>query len=444
MRRLRCTGWFIFLFILASCGGGGGGQSGGNGESSTTIPQQGDYVIFTWNDLGMHCLNPTYDTAVILPPYNTVWAQVIRRGNPPQVVTAGISVEYEIINNTYSYGKRSYGQFWDNCFDLFGVTLAHDTGLNLVDSGIHNGLSGNMVIKSDHFEVDGIPVTPVDDSLTWNPYQVIQVTARDTGNNIIAQTRTTVPTSDEINCSRCHGPNAFTDVLTKHDSNEGTSLLTQTPVLCADCHGSPILNTSGPGSSGKYLSQAIHGFHSDPTKVNPAPTCYDCHPGSTTQCSRSLRHTASDGNCVTCHGSLSTVGGSIPGSRIPWQNEPKCSTCHTGVAQVDTGATLYRNAKGHGNLYCAACHSSPHAMIPTNQASDNYQASHYQSASRIKTIGSCGVCHSSSRGGGDIGEFSEQHGGSNPETRTPCSICHTVVSSTTANWPHAYQWHNSN
>ena len=41
------------------------------------------YVVLAWNDLGMHCLNPTYDTAVILPPYNTVWAQVIQRGNPP-------------------------------------------------------------------------------------------------------------------------------------------------------------------------------------------------------------------------------------------------------------------------------------------------------------------------------------------------------------------------
>ena len=26
------------------------------------------YVVFAWNDLGMHCLNPSYDKAVILPP----------------------------------------------------------------------------------------------------------------------------------------------------------------------------------------------------------------------------------------------------------------------------------------------------------------------------------------------------------------------------------------
>jgi len=445
--KLRYASLLVFLLFLVSCGGGGGGNSGGGDSGTgggTTIPQSTEFVVLAWNDLGMHCLNPTYDTAVVLPPYNTVWAQVIRRGEPPQIVTSGITVEYRLINNTYSYGKThgtsDYGQFWDNCPALFGISLAHDTGLNLVDPTIHNGLSGTMLPKGDHFEVDGIPLTPVDDSLTWNPYQVVEVTVRDAGNSIIAQTRATAPTSEEMNCAKCHGANAFTDVLTKHDSEEGTSLLTQTPVLCADCHGSPALGQTGPGTSGKYLSQAMHGFHAG---VIPPPTCYDCHPGATTQCSRSERHSAADGNCVTCHGSLSQVGSSIPATRIPWVNEPKCVACHTGVAEVDTLTTLYRNAQGHGNLRCAACHGSPHAMIPTNraQASDHYQALQYQGGA--KSIGSCGICHSSSRGEGSS-EFAEQHGGASPRTRTACNVCHTSVSSSTGSWPHAYQWHNSN
>jgi hypothetical protein len=127
------------------------------------------------------------------------------------------------------------------------------------------------------------------------------------------------------------------------------------------------------------------------------------------------------------------------GQRIPWEEEPKCSDCHTGVSQVDTGTTLYRNAKGHGGLYCESCHSSPHAMIPTSEDSDNYQAVQYQG--EAKTVGSCGVCHSSSRGDEEeIDEFSEEHGGANPEQRTACHVCHTEVSSQTALWPHAYQW----
>jgi hypothetical protein len=426
----------LSIFFIASCGGGGGGDNGGdNGDGGDIIPQGTEFVVFVWNDLGMHCLNPTYDTAVILPPYNTLWTQVVRRGNPPEIVTSGITVQYEIINNTYSDGKRAYGQFWDYDLELFGIDLVPDTGLNLVDPGTHNSLSGEMVPKGDHFQVDGIPVTPVDDSFEWNPYQVAEITVRDSGGAVIAQTRATVPTSDEINCSKCHGSNAFLDVLENHDDEYGTSLLTQTPVLCADCHGSPVLGTTGPGNSGKYLSEAIHGSH-----TNRGASCYDCHPGPTTKCSRSIAHTASDGNCIVCHGEMSTVADEITsGQRIPWEEEPKCSDCHTGVSQVDTGTTLYRNAKGHGGLYCESCHGSPHAMIPTSEDLDNYQAVQYQG--KANTVGSCGVCHSSSRGDEEeINEFAEKHGGANPEQRTACHVCHTEVSSQTALWPHAYQW----
>ncbi len=34
----------------------------------------GNYVVLAWNDLGMHCLNPTYDVLVVLPPYNNLVA----------------------------------------------------------------------------------------------------------------------------------------------------------------------------------------------------------------------------------------------------------------------------------------------------------------------------------------------------------------------------------
>ncbi|MDA8170156.1 MAG: cytochrome c3 family protein, partial [Nitrospiraceae bacterium] len=395
------------------------------------------YVVFAWNDLGMHCANPTYNSAVILPPYNTIWAQVVKRGNPPQVVTKGLTVQYRFINNTYSYGKGSFGQFWDNALKLFGITLAKNTGLNLVTPTLHNGLTGQMAAKSGHFEADGVPLTPLDDSGTWNPYQVAEITVLDSTGKTVAQTRTTAPVSDEINCSKCHGSNPFLDILQKHDANEGTNLVASRPVLCASCHGSPILATSGKGSSGEYLSQAIHGFH-----ANKGAACYDCHPGQKTQCSRSIAHTAPDGNCTACHGDLYQVSSSVSsGARLPWVNEPKCVTCHN-VAGVDTGSSLYRNSTGHGGMYCESCHGSPHAMVPSNQASDNYQAIQYQG--KAKTIGSCGVCHDSSRGGGSISDFSETHAGPNPEHMTACNICHTAVSTDTSEWPHAYQWRNSN
>lgn len=420
--------------FLSGCGGGGGSEG-----TATSIPgSSANYIVVAWNDLGMHCLNPSYDTAVILPPYNTVWAQVIKRGTPPQVVTSGLTVQYRILNNTTSQGKGLFFQFWENAQALFGVTPAINKGINLDDPAISNGLSGTMLSKGDHFQVSGIPLVPYEDgSTTRNPYQVAEITVKNSAGTVVAQTRATVPTSEEINCGKCHAvggtiTQVFNDVLTKHDTAHGTALMINKPVLCASCHGSPALGLAGAGTSGKYLSQAIHGSH-----ASRGAGCYDCHPGASTKCNRSIKHTAADGNCTTCHGDMANVAATIAsGTRIPWASEPKCVTCHnTGVAQVDTGTTLYRNAAGHGGVYCAGCHGSPHAMIPSSQASDNYQALQYQKKAIV--LGDCRVCHNTSRGGGN--NFAEEHAHGEVSA---CNICHTgfLNAANTANWPHQFQW----
>jgi hypothetical protein len=395
-------------------------------------------VVLAWNDLGMHCLNPTYDKDVILPPYNTLWAQVLQRGNPPQVVTSGYRVSYEILGNTTSYPKRSFGQFWDNAQSLFGITLERDKGLNLSDPDHHNGLKGDMVAVGNHFEAHGIPVVPVNDADVWNPYQVAKITVRNAAGMVVAQTRATIPTSDEINCSKCHGVGkSVRPYLELHDEKHETQLNSSSePFLCAKCHGSPALGQTSPGV--KYLSQAVHGLHG---RVSPAPGCYDCHPGQRTQCSRSLAHTDSAGACTKCHGSLQMVASSIAAGRKPWVDEPKCASCHQGVAGVDTGSTLYRNAFGHGGVACAGCHGSPHAMMPSREASDNYQAVQYQTT--VNSIGTCGTCHKSSRGEGGVElakKFASKHGGRSTDEPTACHVCHTAVSSNLAKWPHSFQW----
>src|SRR5512141_2426317 len=125
------------------------------------------YIVLAWSEMGMHFLNPTYNADVLQPPYNTLLAQVIKRGNPPEIVRTGVTLEYSVVGNTFSYGKattdpvRSYAPFWDNSLGLFGLNLAHDTGLNFVDAGIHNGLTGTMLLKGDRYEADGIPIVPI-------------------------------------------------------------------------------------------------------------------------------------------------------------------------------------------------------------------------------------------------------------------------------------------
>jgi hypothetical protein len=436
----------VYFFFLTSCAV----DDDSDGFPGAILSAK--YTVFAWNDLGMHCLNPTYDKAVILPPYNTVWVQIVERGMPPKIVTADLVVEYRIVDNTSSSDKRSYGQFWDNAEPLFGAKgLVKDTGLNLVDPAIHNGLTGTMVAKGNHFQADGIPLVPVDDSDVWNPYQQIEITVKDSGpgGKVLATTRAMVPTSDEINCAKCHGTggvdyvdSAFTDILVDHDAAEGTTLSADIPVLCASCHGSPALGTSGPGSSTLYLSKAIHGFHS-----SKGATCYDCHPGSISKCSRSLAHTDTDGNCTSCHGNLSEVAASIvgttnPGGRVPWAEEPTCGSCHEAsskIPEVDTGSVLYRNASGHGGVSCAACHGSPHAMVPSSESNDNYQARQYQG--KALSIGSCAVCHGTSHGEG-FGDFYDEHGEGTEGESSACKVCHTGFSfdAKSADAPHGFKW----
>ncbi|MGW8194749.1 MAG: hypothetical protein ACWGOX_10840, partial [Desulforhopalus sp.] len=60
------------------------------------------YVVIAWNDLGMHCYNRDFQDLAVLPPYNTLWAQVIEVGDPPRIVTDGITASYSFPNNTYS------------------------------------------------------------------------------------------------------------------------------------------------------------------------------------------------------------------------------------------------------------------------------------------------------------------------------------------------------
>ena len=391
-----------------------------------------DYIVLAWNDVGMHGFNATYDNEVLRPPYNTLMAQVVKRGNPPEIVTAGIRVEYRIVDNTYSYGKRSYAQFWDNSLALFGTALAPDTGLNFVDPGVHNSLTGEMLLKGNRFQADGIPVVPVNDADVWDPYQVAEITVRHSTTGLeIVKTRTTAPTSDEISCAKCHGVDEVKPVLEAHDAKHETTLVDDRPILCASCHGSPFFGQAGPGSSGKYLSEAIHGFHG-----TTDAGCYDCHPGEETQGNRSTDHTAADGNCTACHGTKAGLASTIAAGRTPWSGLPRCASCHTFVHEVETGTDRYRDSVGHHGLSCAACHGTGHAMIPTEKASDTYQALQYQN--RSLTLGSCRVCHSTSKGGG-LANIVAAHGGTQA---TSCAVCHTapIATNNPADYPHRFQW----
>lgn len=70
----------------ATAGNGGSGGNSGGGGSGTGATPAGDYVTIASNDLGMHCADLDYQIFSILPPYNVVHSQVIRKGAKPDIV----------------------------------------------------------------------------------------------------------------------------------------------------------------------------------------------------------------------------------------------------------------------------------------------------------------------------------------------------------------------
>lgn len=349
------------------------------------------YVVLAWNDLGMHCISPSFKDMAILPPYNNLMAQVVHRGDPPRVITSGVTLTYAVRN-----GSTQASNFWQFAQPLFGANLAPGIGLT------GNGLSGRMVARGDHFEATGIPVLPVNDQGVWNAYQTAIITLR--ARTWHQTVPIVLPVSDELHCDKCHADNGDagpdiatgaveTNILTIHDHNTGTNLMAQRPVLCASCHASNALGTRGqPGRNS--LSLAIHDWHSS---LEDMPGCYDCHPGPKTQCLRTaivgMSEVEGQGRepaCHQCHGDLKTFAIELAAGREPWVEEPTCEQCHGH--HYDTGTTLYRNATGHGGLRCAACHNSPHAWYPSRLTVDNLQPLQHQRT--LFSIGSnCTLCH---------------------------------------------------
>jgi hypothetical protein len=524
----------LFVFLLAACSGGGSSDSGG--DDTQNPPSSGgdsDSVLLAFNDLGMHCLDREFSIFSILPPFNVVNAQVVTQDNNGKPVVMGeneIELRYARSTDTSgSTNSSSTGKtdFWQHADSLFGVTLAQGEGLTGLFMPADNPDSPGeqpMEFNTAHgsFSAEGIPITPLDDTSKTNTYPLMRVSAFDKpSGDLIGFLDVVVPVASETDCQNCHTTGQLAadnpmiawsndtdlevqskkNILILHDAEEGTNLANATPVLCAQCHYSPPLDLSGSGPTALQqnlptFSGVMHAYHgnlvdnlNDPVFPSGAPvedTCYQCHPGSITQCQRGAMKTGGM-DCNACHGDMLAVGGefallaggSIDGSndgaeRRPWQDLPRCQSCHTGDA-VDhlTGAdlafdssgirlvqtyrigdasaspllavnkrfaeednTLFRNSKGHGGLACEACHGSTHAIWPNadGDANDNIAAKQLQGYAG--TIIECTVCHAagslSLTTGGPHGLHNvdddrwidEEHGEFFEKNENNCKACH--------------------
>lgn len=352
------------------------------------------YVLIGWNDLGMHCANQDFSKIAVLPPYNNIHAQLILKSSTdPQVVTTGYTIEYSIPGNTYSVGKTN---FWDYAQQLFNLPSPLPPNIGLTGYG----LTGSLLPNGNYFIAKGIPITPFTDNnlLTEYPYQLLHLVAKAEGSNtILATTDMVIPVSNEISCisSGCH--TSEQDILDEHESVTGFN--SNGPNLCANCHASNALGTTGNPEAGIF-SKVIHDKHKDMLPENEISTCYKCHPGEQTQCLRDVmgKDPINPLICQDCHGTMSVVTSSIENGRRPWLDEPKCGDvlCH-GSNYAEEPNKLYRESQGHGGLNCSACHGSPHAILPTVQPNDNIQNINLQGFAG--TLQVCTVCHATTPSG---------------------------------------------
>lgn len=367
----------------------------GSSTSQPPVVNQ-QYIILGWNDLGMHCYNRDFKDLAVLPPYNTLWAQVVLRGDPPKIITSTVTVKYSFPDNTYSVGKSN---FWDYAQQLFNVSLSPNVGLK------GKGLSGDMDAKADHFIAEGIPLTEYDDSnpTTRQPYQLATLIVYEkVSGKELARNQIVAPVSTEMHCDYCHSDNGDgnegiatgvveQNILTAHDEEYQSkyptghtgSLMSRRPVLCAECHSSNAL--SAPGAPGvPSLSHSMHSLHSEEVP-STLDGCYSCHPGPTTRCLRDIMSQRGM-TCIDCHGGLNQV----KLNPDPWLNEPKCSNCHKDPKYAQNQA-LYRHSTGHGGIYCEACHDSTHAIAQSREPRDAIKFINLQG--HPGTLNTCTVCH---------------------------------------------------
>jgi hypothetical protein len=331
----------------------------------------------------MHCMDgKDYSIFSILPPYNTVRAQLIKNGSPAQVVTTGVTLTYEAVADTtgsINTSSSNKTNFWTYASALFLTSLNLDVGLTgkPVQSTTPHPLDFDS--SAGVWEAVGIPTVPYDDRGQVNAYPMAKIVAKDSTGKVLAEAKVVLAVSDEISCWNCHAsgsnPNAQPaagwennpdplkdvklNILKLHDQKNDISsylatlatkgytyqsslyqtAISGTPILCAACHSSNALSAPGVGDV-LPLTQAMHTLHGGVTNpssgttldnaTSPFASCYLCHPGVTTRCQRGAMGSIV---CMSCHGNLSAVGSA---TRRGWLDLPACQNCHTDSNRYTT------------------------------------------------------------------------------------------------------------
>ena len=412
--------------------------------------------ILGWNNLGMHCMDSDYSVFSILPPYNTIEAQLIVAG---KLVTngSGYTVTYQAVAdrdgsfNSTAMGKGNYYTF---ATALYGATLAPEGGLagwsmpgtsNAPQAMLFensNAPAAGVLARVNWFRAEGIPISPFDDAGQKNPYPLMRLVARNGGGTPVATNDIVLPVSDEMDCRVCHasGTQAAAqpaagwvwsdnnerdyrlNILRLHDEHQFSQhhdvyvsalaargfnaqglyrgvVADNKPVLCAICHASEALGT-GSYSNIPPLTASVHARHA---------TVLDPDLGIT------LDNSANRASCYRCHPGSTTkclrgaMGGAIASDG---SLEMQCQSCHGNMSAVGSSSRVGWFMEPN----CQSCHTG---TATSNNGQIRYSSCFESNgAVRVAVNQTFATQPNIPAAGLSLYRFSAGHGG------LQCSACH--------------------
>ena len=343
------------------------------------------YAVLAFNDLGMHCADISSVPYSILPPFNVMNAQVIRKGttasNPAVVDPAQIpmSLVYSAASNpndpaganSISSTARNWpvGIAFSSALiqrtDFWDVVTSPATGQNTTiasllfaglnpkpDEGLQTNLNADhgrympgisapyaankpqsfstFVTAQKWFSAQGIPMSPVDDAGRQNPYPLVRVQAVSPTGSVLATTDAVVPISSEIDCAGCHalgGPGADPT---------------------ARANGPTFVATTSNNRYDKLKAAKINIVRLHDFKHN-------------TQLGASQPFV-----CAGCHRSNALAGVGGPGGDPARQSMSGAMHGFHGQLLVDAAGNLVRDAKGEPVLSTSPVAGGPQPLVPAS------------------------------------------------------------------------------
>ena len=199
----------------------------------------------------------------------------------------------------------------------------------------------------------------------------------------------------ESTCYQCH-PGRRTDCLRGAMANGG--------MLCQDCHGNmaqvgdDFTRKVSPSNPGDFILAADFYTNPETPRVPWAnePGCGSCHTGDATNNMYGQPGTVGDPNdgVRLMQAYLSTDPKATP--IVPVNKRFAENVIHTGAAEGNP--MLYRVSKGHGDVFCEACHGATHGIWPNKNPDANDNIAAVQLQGHRGTITECSTCHT-----GDLG-----------------------------------------